>query len=188
MDNDAFEYQDGTDRHISTFPETQSVIEKEEFNGEVPQYNEPPEQGPKIEMEAEETAADIMAIQEEGVSLEDKSEVDAKSEDIEPETVPMIVDNDSASEAGLSRRNRFYISIAFLLIVITGAGLSLVYDDIKSVVSSPVEHEVSGTIEEEQTGSPAVPMPSTGDKVKESESETPFPSFREAILGKLLSE
>lgn len=189
MDNDAFEYQDGTDRHLSTFPETQSAIEKEELNGEVSQYNEPPEQGPKIEMEAEETAIDIMAIQEEGASLKDKPEVDAKSEDIEPETVPMIVDNDSASEAGLSRRNRFYISIAFLLIVITGAGLSLVYDDMKSVISSPVKQlEVSGTLEEAQPVSPAVPIHSVSDKVKEAESKTPFPSFREDILGKLLSE
>ncbi len=128
--------------------------------------------------------------QEEGAFLEDKEEVDEKPEDIEPETVPRIVENDSASETGLSRKNRFYISIAFLIIVITGAGLSLVYDDMKSVVSSPVEHEISGTIEEE----PAVPMPSTGDKIldgeslKESESGTPFPSFREEILGKILSE
>ncbi len=188
MDDDVFEYQDGTGRHLSTSPEIQSAIEKEEFNGEVPQCTEPPEQGLEIEMESEEAAANIMAIQEEGAFLEDKAEVDETSEDIEPETVSMIVDNDNTSETGLSRRNRFYISVAFLFIVITGAGLSLVYDDMKSVIMPPVQQlEVSGTIEEEQAASP-VPMPLISDKVKGSESGIPFPTFREDILDKLLRE
>ena len=149
-------------------------------------------------MEAEETATESMVLNEKVAVPEYKGDVDGKSEDIDSDAVPMTVDNDCASETGLSRKNRFYISITFLLIVIVGAGLSLVYDNMRSVISPPVKHtEISGTVENKRTASPAVNIvspPSFSDKaldresINMSESGTPFPSFREDILEKLLSE
>ncbi len=81
-----------------------------------------------------------------------------------------------------SRKNRLYIYVVLLVVVILGAGVPLVYDNVVEFISNSFEQ--SEVIAEVSAVKPAIP-PAVKN---ESPTSPPFPSFREDALRSLLNE
>ena len=86
------------------------------------------------------------------------------------------------SKRTLSRKKRFLIAVVLLIVVILGAGVPLVYDNVAEFISNSFEQ--SEGIAEVSEVKPAIP-PAVKN---ESLTSPPFPSFREDALRSLLNE
>ena len=118
---------------------------------------------------------DNYEMQDQGVTESAEAEiVEEEAEDIEGDL--------NTPEITLSRKNRLYISVVFLIVVILGAGVPLVYDNVAEFISNSFEQ--SEGIAEVSEVKPAIP-PAVKN---ESLTSPPFPSFREDALRSLLNE
>ena len=118
---------------------------------------------------------DNYEMQDQGVTESAEAEiVEEEAEDIEGDL--------NTPEITLSRKNRLYISVVFLIVVILGAGVPLVYDNVVEFISNSIEQ--SEGIAEVSAVKPAIP-PAVKN---ESFTSPPFPSFREDALRSLLNE